>query len=157
MKITLLLQGKTTFNFVGEGSDIYVKRIKRFISFNISTLPAPKNAGRLAEEELRQREGDAMLKVIDPGDYVILLDENGKSLSSKKFASFLQKAMLRSEKHLVFIVGGAYGFSSDVKARADFQLSLSAMTFSHQIIRVLFLEQLYRAFTIIRGDPYHHD
>lgn len=157
MKITLLLQGKTTFNYVREGADMYQKRIKRFINFEIKTLASPKNAGRLTEEDLKQQEGNAILKIFDPGDYVILLDENGKSLASKKFASFLQKAMLRSEKHLVFIVGGAYGFSDAVKARADFQLSLSAMTFSHQIVRVLFLEQLYRAFTIIRGEPYHHD
>jgi len=152
-----LLQGKTTFSFISDGADLYEKRIKRFIDFNIKVLPAPKNAGRLAEEELKLHEGSAILKRINPADYVVLLDENGKALSSRKFASFIQKAMLRSEKHVVFIVGGAYGFSGEVQARANFQLSLSVMTFSHQIIRVLFLEQLYRAFTILRGEPYHHD
>jgi len=157
MKITLLLTGKTNDDYIQKGMDNYIKRLKRYIGFNVDVIPALKKAGSLSQQQIKDKEGDLILAKIQQGDALVLLDENGKEMNSMGFSEYLQKNMLQSVKNLVFVVGGAYGFSEDVYQRANFRLSISQMTFSHQIIRLIFLEQLYRAFTIINNEPYHHE
>ena len=156
MKIQLLLIGKTGFPFVREGMDEYSKRIKRYVDFSVQTIPDLKGTSSWSVDQLKEEEGRRILKTLDPRDFVILLDERGKDPDSFEFARFMEKQMLASVKSMVFVIGGAYGFSKDVYARGNSRLSLSRMTFSHQVIRMFFLEQLYRAFTILRGEPYHH-
>jgi len=156
MKIKLLCIGKTNFNFVSEGNDVYLKRLKHLAQFEITIVPDIKNTKKMPIDELKAKEGVALLKSINPGDKLCLLDENGNTYSSQKFANFINKNSSMGTKRFVFVVGGAFGFSQEVYKRADFKISLSEMTFSHQIIRVIFLEQLYRAFTIIKGIPYHN-
>lgn len=155
MKIKLLLTGKTAKNYISSGMEEYRKRIQRYIGFEISEIETGKQAGN----ELmivKKTEFKAQLKNIDPGDYIILLDEKGKSLNSIEFSGFIQQKMNESRKCLVFIIGGAYGFTDEMFSKADYIISLSPLTFSHQIVRLVFMEQLYRAMTIIKGEPYHH-
>ncbi len=156
MKITLITIGKTTFSFAAQGEEMYQKRLQFYIPFRRVDIPQLKNAASLSREEIKIKEGELILKALKPEDEVILLDERGKEYDSIGLASVLEKKMLSSGKDIVFVVGGAYGFSQAVYQRADDKLSLSKMTFSHQIVRLIFLEQLYRAFTIIKGEPYHH-
>lgn len=156
MKITLTVIGKTKQDFVSEGTAMFRKRIQRYTTFGEVIIPAVKNAPKLPVEELKQKEGEAILKKAGPGDMIILLDEKGKEMSSVGFAGFLEQKMNMGAKNLNFVIGGAYGFSKEVYAKCDMKLSLSKMTFSHQIIRLIFMEQLYRAFTIIRNEPYHN-
>ena len=156
MKITLLTVGKTDKDWVKQGLDIYTSRLKHYISFSISEIPELKNVSAFTKDQIKTKEGELILKNIKPSDDVILLDEHGKEYTSTGFASLLQKKMAQEGKDIVFIIGGAYGFSDDVYKRSNSKISLSQMTFSHQIIRLIFLEQLYRAFTIIKGEPYHH-
>lgn len=156
MKIQLLLTGKTRFPFIQEGLDEYMKRLKRYTDFGIRELPDVKNTGSWPRSRLIQEEGRAILKVLSTKDYVVLLDERGKEMGSIGFAEFIDRMHQDSMKSLVFVIGGAYGFSTEVNERANMLLSLSKMTFSHQVIPLFFIEQLYRAFTIIRGTPYHH-
>lgn len=156
MKITLLTIGKTTFSFASQGEELYQKRLQFYVPFRRVDIPQLKNAASLSREEIKIKEGELILKALKPEDEVILLDERGKEYDSISWASVLEKKMLSSGKDIVFVVGGAYGFSQAVYQRADDKLSLSKMTFSHQIVRLIFLEQLYRAFTIIKGEPYHH-
>jgi 23S rRNA (pseudouridine1915-N3)-methyltransferase len=157
VKITLLLVGKTTESYLNQAVEEYLKRLKRYISFEVSVIPELKNAKNLSFDQQKEKEGVAILNALDSSDEVILLDEKGSQYSSVEFASLLEKKGLASVKRLVFVVGGPYGFSGDVYARANGKLSLSRMTFSHQMIRLLFVEQVYRAMTIIKGEPYHHE
>ena len=156
MKIQLLLMGKTRFPFVKEGVDEYKKRLNRYADFSIRALPDLKNTGSWSHPKLMKEEGRSILKALSVNDYLVLLDERGKQMDSIEFAEYIDKHYQGSWKSLVFVVGGAYGFSPEVYERGNMLLSLSKMTFSHQVIPLFFIEQLYRAFTIIRGTPYHH-
>ncbi|MCK5775540.1 MAG: 23S rRNA (pseudouridine(1915)-N(3))-methyltransferase RlmH [Bacteroidales bacterium] len=157
MKITLILVGKTTDKPVEVGMDKYAKRIQRYLPFQIEVIPALKNAKKMSEAEIKQKEGGLILNKISAADHIVLLDEKGKEYTSVLFSSFIKKKMIHGMKSLVFIIGGAYGFSDAVYQRANSKLALSQMTFSHQLIRLIFLEQLYRSFTIINNEPYHHE
>lgn len=157
MKATLLCIGKTDENFVKTGIENYVKRLKHYIHFDISAIPDIKNAKHLTQDQQKIKEGELILKQIGNNDYIVLLDERGKAFRSMEFSKFLEQKMVGSVQHIVFIIGGPYGFSEEVYRRSNQQLSLSKMTFSHQMIRLFFVEQLYRAFTILRGEPYHHE
>jgi 23S rRNA (pseudouridine1915-N3)-methyltransferase len=156
MQIKLLCIGKTGKSFLEEGELEYRKRLSHYIPFELIVLPDIKQAKSLSEEQIKQKEGAAFLEKIGATDTVILLDERGKSYDSVGFSRFLQEQFNRGGKQLIFIVGGPYGFSEQLYARANGQLSLSKMTFSHQMIRLFFIEQIYRAMTILKGEPYHH-
>ncbi len=156
MKITLLVVGKTNQAWLEEAIAEYVKRLKRYISFEMKVIPDVKNAKSLSEDQLKSKEGELLLASLSEGEELFLFDERGATFSSQEFSVFLEKKMLSSLKSLVFVVGGAYGFSQEVYGRAAGTISLSRMTFSHQMVRVLIVEQLYRAFTILKGEPYHH-
>ena len=157
MKIKVLQIGKTNDEYLLKGIDEYSLRIKNYVPFEIETIPYLKNSNSFSPELVKQKEGEFILQKIKKEDILILLDENGKTYSSKGFATFLQQQMNAGNKQLIFLIGGAYGFSSDVYERANGKISLSSMTFSHQIIRIIFIEQLYRGFTIIHHHPYHHE
>lgn len=156
MKITLLAIGKTDENYLQEGIAKYQKRLKHYIRFDFVELPDLKNTKNLSEEQQKQQEGERILKTLGSTDMLILLDENGNHFSSTGFSAYLNKKMLGSVNHLVFVIGGPYGFSEEVRQRSAEFVSLSKMTFSHQMIRLFFVEQLYRAFSILKGEPYHH-
>ena len=157
MKITLLTMGKTDVSWVRQGLDVYVSRIGHYIPFTLNEIPQLKNVSSLSQSQIKEKEADLILSAIKPSDDVILLDERGKMMRSQEFASWLSDKMARSGKDIVFVIGGAYGFSERVYSRSDGKISLSPMTFSHQMVRTIFAEQLYRAFTIIKGEPYHHE
>lgn len=157
MKVTLLCIGKTDESYIKTGIENYLKRLRHYVHFDLSVIPDIKNAKHLTQEQQKIREGELLLKQLHNGDYVVLLDERGKSLGSVEFAKYLEQKMIGSVQHIVFIIGGPYGFSDEVYRRAGQKLSLSKMTFSHQMVRLFFVEQLYRAFTILRGEPYHHE
>ncbi|MFC2137251.1 23S rRNA (pseudouridine(1915)-N(3))-methyltransferase RlmH [Bacteroidota bacterium] len=157
MRITLLQVGKTNDKKLNELIKKYESRINHYIRFEIVDIPDTKFSKKLNLENIKAREGELIEKRILPGSFVILLDERGKQHSSKKFADYIQHKMNLSVKQLVFIIGGAYGFSDKVYEIANDKIALSEMTFSHQIVRLLFMEQLYRAFSIIKGEPYHHE
>lgn len=157
MKITLLTVGKTDKDWVREGLDIYVSRLKHYIPFNVIEIPELKNVSALTRDQIKTREGELILKNIRPTDDVILLDERGKEYSSTELAKIIQDKLSYENRDIVYIIGGAYGFSDQVYRRADSKLSLSRMTFSHQMVRAIFAEQIYRAFTIMKGEPYHHE
>lgn len=157
MIIDLILVGKTTGTWLENGIAEYVGRLKHYVRFGLVVVPELKNARNLREEQIKTAEGELILARIAPGDHVVLLDERGAMPDgSVGFAEQLQGVMNRGVRRLVFVVGGAYGFSEAVYARADRQISLSRLTFSHQMVRLIFVEQLYRAFTILGGEPYHH-
>lgn len=156
MKITLLAIGKTDNNQLQNLIDDYVKRLGFYVSFEIEVIPDIKNAKNLSEMLQKQTEGEEILKRTNTADILILLDEKGKTYSSEGFAQFLQKKMNSGLKNLIFVIGGPYGFSDAVYTRANGKVSLSSMTFSHQMVRLFFIEQLYRGFTILRNEPYHH-
>ena len=156
MKIQLLITGKTTDARLVSLIDDYRERLKHYVPFELVVLPDLKNAKALTEEQVKAAEGEAMLRFFTPSMDVVLLDEHGKEFRSVEFADWLQKKMA-SGKDLTLIIGGAYGFSKAVYERANGKLSLSRMTFSHQMIRIMAIEQLYRAMTILRGEPYHHE
>ena len=156
MKITLLLVGKTDDSTIGQLVDDYTKRLSHYVSFNHQVLPDLKKTKHLTQEQQKQQEGNLLMAQIAPADYVILLDEKGKQYSSIRFSEFIQKQLNSGVKHVVFVVGGPYGFSDLLYERSNALLSLSPMTFSHQMVRLFFTEQLYRAFTILKGEPYHH-
>lgn len=157
MDIELLTVGKTTIGFVADAIAEYEKRLKRYIPFRINSIPDIRNTRSLTEEKQKQAEGEQILQRILPSDHVVLLDERGKEYTSIEFADFLQKQMLSGKKRIVFVVGGPYGFSAEVYERANSKLSLSKMTFNHEMVRAFFTEQVYRAMTILRGEPYHHE
>ena len=156
MKTLLILVGKTTDKHFQAGINDYVDRIGHYMPFELVTIPELKNTKSLSEQQQKAAEGDLILKQIQPSDTVVLLDEHGKEFRSKEFAKWLEQKR-NTARRLVFVVGGPYGFSQEVYARANEQLSLSKMTFSHQMIRLVFTEQIYRACTIIKGEPYHHE
>lgn len=156
MKITLFAIGKTDNKHLISLQDVYLKRLKHYISFELVIIPDIKNVKNLSEEQKKKLEGMEILKRISSSDHVVLLDENGKSYSSVGFSEFLLKKMNSGLKNLVFVIGGPYGFSEEIYARSNGKLSLSKMTFSHQMVRLFFIEQLYRANTILRNEPYHH-
>lgn len=157
MDIELITVGKTTIGFVEEGIAEYCRRLKRYIPYGIMQLADVKNAGKLPEQRQKELEGERILAALQSSDYVVLLDERGREYSSIEFSAFLEKRMLSGLRRLVFVVGGPYGFSEAVYARADSKLSLSRMTFNHEMVRLFFTEQVYRALTILRGEPYHHE
>ena len=156
MKITFLTVGKTEDAYLKEGIEKYVKRLKHYTRLEMIELPELKNTKALTPEQQKVKEAEMILKKIGVTDYVILLDENGMELTSKQFAGYINKKAVSSGVNLVFIVGGPYGFDEQIYQRANDKISLSLMTFSHQMVRLFFTEQLYRAFTIIKGEPYHH-
>ena len=156
MRIRLLTVGKTDVPWVKEGLDIYVSRLSHYVPFGLEEIPELKNVSSLSRDQIKEKEGELILKAIKPKDFVVLLDEKGKEYRSVEFARELS-ARMASGRDLTFVVGGAYGFSEAVYGRADGKLSLSKMTYSHQMVRTIFAEQLYRAFTILRGEPYHHE
>ena len=155
--MTLLTVGKTDVRWVRDGLDLYVSRLKHYVPFSLVEIPELKNASALSRDQIKEREGELILAALKPADEVVLLDEHGQSLRSVDFARFLGDRMNRGGRDLVFVIGGAYGFSQKVYDRAPSRLSLSPMTFSHQMVRTIFAEQLYRAFTILKGEPYHHE
>ena len=156
MKTLLILVGKTTNKHFQAGITDYRERISHYMPFELVTIPELKNTKSLSEDQQKQAEGELILKQIQNSDTVVLLDEHGKAFRSIEFAKWLEQKR-NTARRLVFVVGGPYGFSSDVYSRANEQLSLSKMTFSHQMIRLVFTEQIYRACTIIKGEPYHHE
>lgn len=157
MKVLLLVIGKTDAAYIRAGIDEYEKRLTRYVPYEMKVLPDVKNAKSMSEGVQKEKEGDMLLAEILPTDYVVLLDENGKQFSSVDFSGFLAQKMLNATKRLVFVIGGPYGFAERIYKRADDKVSLSKMTFSHQMVRMIFAEQLYRAMTIMRGEPYHHE
>jgi 23S rRNA (pseudouridine1915-N3)-methyltransferase len=157
MKIILLQTGKTTDKCISEVADLYTNRIKKYIGFEIQTLPELKNAANMPVPAQKLKEGTKIISSVSNDDYVILLDERGKEYRTMEFSGLLEKLFMIPKKRIVFIIGGPWGFSEEVYKRADLKMSLSKMTFPHQLVRLLFLEQLYRSFTIIKGEPYHHE
>ena len=156
MKISLVVIGKTDEVYLQKGIELFLKRIPHYIAFEMKIISDLKNSRNLSEDQQKEREGDLILQQITTSDEVYLLDEQGMETSSIDFAQFLEKKMISGIKRLVFIVGGPYGFSGSVYSRANGKISLSKMTFSHQMVRLIFVEQLYRAMTILKGEPYHH-
>lgn len=156
MKITLITVGKTDSKQLQLLQDEYSKRLKHYIGLEIIVIPDIKNSKNLSEEQQKKLEGEEILKQVSSSEPMILLDEKGKSFSSMQFSSFLQKKMNSGLKNLVFVIGGPYGFSDEIYKRCNEKISLSSMTFSHQMVRLFFIEQLYRGFTILRNEPYHH-
>lgn len=157
MKVALILVGKTVNKHFVELIDEYAGRVKHYIGFDIVTIPELKNTKNLSTDQQKQQEGELILKQMQAGDHVVLLDEHGKELRSVEFSAYMEQKMQTVNKRLVFVIGGPYGFSPEVYGRANEKLSLSKMTFSHQMVRLIFVEQLYRAMTIMRGEPYHHE
>lgn len=157
VKICLLVIGKTDASYIRAGIEEYEKRLTRYIQYEMKVLPDVKNAKNMSEALQKEKEGEMLLEQFMNTDMVVLLDERGKHYSSVEFSDFLAHKMLNGVKRLVFVIGGPYGFSEDVYKRANDKLSLSKMTFSHQMVRMIFTEQLYRAMTIMKGEPYHHE
>ena len=156
MKILFLVIGKTDESYLETGIGKYIKRLEHYIPFEMKVIPDIKNRKTLTEEQQKKAEGDLILSQLNPGDDLILLDEKGKTFTSVLFSQWIEKQVNAGSKRIVFVVGGPYGFSKEVYDKCKFKISLSEMTFSHQMIRLIFVEQLYRAFTIIKGEPYHH-
>lgn len=157
MKITLLVTGKTEEKYLIEGIDKYLSRLKHYIGFNMIVIPELKNTKNLTEAQQKAKEAELILKQVSNSDLLILLDEKGKKYTSVLFSNYLNKQMIGSIQHLIFVIGGPYGFDDSVYKRANGSMSLSDMTFSHQMVRLFFVEQLYRAFSILKGEPYHHE
>lgn len=156
MKITLLVVGKNKEKYIQEALNDYEKRINRYVPFRISELSPVKSSPKLSIGEIQQKEAKGIRKALPAGARVVLLDEKGRQKPSEDFARWMQKQMSSGIQHLVFVIGGAYGFPEDLRQEASGMISLSQMTMSHQVVRVMFAEQLYRAFTILNGEPYHH-
>ena len=157
MNIKLLVVSKTDTPYLQEGIDIYCKRLRHYVNFDIEVIPALKDLRNASPDEIKEREGTLLLKRLEGADRIILLDEHGKEQTSVGFSQYLQKQMNAGTRTLVFVIGGAYGFAPAVYKAAHDKISLSQMTFNHQMVRLFFVEQLYRAFTIIKGEPYHHE
>lgn len=157
MEIRLLTVGKTTVKFVADGISEYENRLKHYVPFSIVAIPDIRNTRKLTFDQQKEAEGKTILAQLATSDFVVLLDEHGKEFTSVQFASEIEKRMASGSKRIVFCVGGPYGFSADVHRRANAEISLSRLTFPHELVRLLFVEQLYRAFTILRNEPYHHE
>jgi 23S rRNA (pseudouridine1915-N3)-methyltransferase len=157
MKITLLLNGRTEEKHFADALSFYEKRIKHYLGFNIIEIPSPRGAKSMTEDIYKLKEAELTERHISPADHVVLLDERGREYRSVEFSGYLQRKMNGSTRHLVFVCGGPFGFAERILKRADERMSLSRMTFPHQLARVIFAEQLYRALSILRGEPYHHE
>lgn len=157
MKIVVIAVGKTSTDYISRGVDEFLKRANRYLGVELTVIPDIKASKSLTEEAQKQQEGRNILASLQPGDIVTLLDERGKELTSREFSGMIERRMIQGTKRLVFVIGGPYGFSKEVYERADSKLSLSRMTFTHEMVRLFFVEQIYRAMTIMRGEPYHHD
>lgn len=157
MKTILLVVGKTTDSHIVQLIDEYTSRINHYMPFSIEVIPELKGVKNLSTDQQKEREAELLQKVLQPGDHIVLLDEHGKERRSMEFAQWIQKRMSAGPRRLVFVVGGPYGFSSTLHKIAKEEISLSLMTFSHQMIRLLFTEQIYRAMTILHNEPYHHE
>lgn len=157
MKVALLQVGKTAEKYLTEGISVFELRLRKYATFEIFIIPDIRNARNMTAAELKAREGDKILKFFKNDDYIVILDDKGKEFSTIEFSAWIEKTMILQKKRLVFVIGGAWGFSDEVYKKADMRLSLSRLTFSHQMVRLLFIEQLYRAFTVIKGEPYHHE
>lgn len=156
MKIKLILIGKTDSDYLINGIGEYINRLKHYLPFEMFIIPDIKNTKNLSEHQQKQKEGKLILNQIHNGDFIVLLDEKGKEYSSLDFSKFIEKQMISGLKSLIFIIGGPYGFSDEIYEKCNSKISLSKMTFSHQMVRLIFTEQLYRAMTIIKREPYHH-
>lgn len=157
MNIRLLVVSKTDISYIQEGIDVYMKRLKHYVNFELEVIPAIKDQKNASANEIKERESAQILKRLNDADRIVLLDEHGKEHSSVGFSQYLQKQMNAGTRNLVFVVGGAYGFAPAVHAAAHSKISLSQMTFNHQMVRLFFVEQLYRAFTILNHEPYHNE
>lgn len=157
MEIVLMTVGKTSISYLKEGINEYLKRLKRYIQYSIVELPDSSKGGKISEGEQKIAEGKLIIKNLREGDWVILLDERGREFTSREFAVELEKLMASGRKRIVYIIGGPYGFSDEVYSRCDSRISLSKMTFNHEMVRLFFTEQIYRAVSILHGLPYHHD
>lgn len=157
MKIVVIAVGKTSADYISRGVDEFLKRANRYLGVELTVIPDIKASKALTEEAQKLQEGRNILASLLPGDIVTLLDERGKELTSREFSGMIERRMIQGTKRLVFVIGGPYGFSKEVYERADSKLSLSRMTFTHEMVRLFFVEQIYRAMTIMRGEPYHHD
>lgn len=157
MKIELAVIGKTSIGYLKQGIDEYINRLKHYVSFEIKYIDDIKNTKNISEDQQKRTEGTKILSLLDKSDYVVLLDEHGKEYTSMQYSSYIQKRMLSGAKKVVFVIGGPYGFSQEVYDRANDKISFSKMTFNHEMIRLIFTEQLYRAYTIINHEPYHHE
>ncbi|WP_394971458.1 23S rRNA (pseudouridine(1915)-N(3))-methyltransferase RlmH [uncultured Croceitalea sp.] len=157
MTIQLIAIGKTDSRELETLVLNYIKRLEHYIKFELELIPDIKNSKNLSEEQQKQKEGELILKKLSTSDILVLLDEKGKQFSSKEFSSVLQKRMNSGIKKLIFVIGGPYGFSETLYSRANQKISLSKMTFSHQMVRLFVVEQIYRGFTILKNEPYHHD
>ena len=156
MKIIFLVVGKTTDRLLDQLIMQYVSRIKHYVSFEMVVVPELKNTKALSQMQQKEKEGDALLDFFQPSDFVMLMDEGGKQYTSQQFAAHIDKISMAGAKRMVFVIGGPYGFADKVYKSAQEKVSLSLMTFPHQLVRLIFVEQLYRAFTILHGEPYHH-
>ena len=157
MKIELAVIGKTSIGYLKQGIDEYIKRLKHYVPFEIKYIDDIKNTKNISEDQQKRTEGAKILSLLDKSDFVVLLDEHGKEYTSIQYSSYIQKRMLSGAKKVVFVIGGPYGFSQEVYDRANDKISFSKMTFNHEMIRLIFPEQLYRAYTIINHEPYHHE
>lgn len=157
MKITLLAIGKTATKYIQDGIDVYLKRLSHYIPFELKILPDVKNTRAISVDKQKELEEAIFMTAIQSGDVVVLLDERGKEMTSKEFSEYINKKMSVVHKNLIFVIGGPYGFSSGMYERAQDKISLSRMTFSHEMVRLFFVEQIYRGMTILRGEPYHHE
>ncbi len=157
MKTIFIVIGKTTDKRIATLTDEYIGRIGHYMPFEMQVIPELRNAKNLSQEQQKEQEAELLKKSIQSGDYVVLLDEHGQERRSMDFAQWMQKRMASSPRRLVFVVGGSYGFAPQIHKMAQEEISLSLMTFSHQMVRLLFTEQVYRAMTIMRGEPYHHE
>jgi 23S rRNA (pseudouridine1915-N3)-methyltransferase len=157
MKIALLQIGKTSDKYISEGIEGYANRIRKYAGFEIITVPDMKNTRNMRMTEQMSREGEKICRLLTEEDFTILLDERGKEFTTIEFSEQLEKIFMLRKKRVVFVIGGPYGFSGEVYKRGDLSLSLSRMTFSHQLVRLLFTEQLYRVLSVLKGDPYHHE
>lgn len=157
MKVALLVIGKTDAGYFIDALNEYQKRLEHYIPFEMQVIPDIKNTKSLSVDQQKEKEAELILKGLQAGDYIVLLDEKGKEYSSMQFASYIEKKTHTVSKRLVFIIGGPYGFSQKVYEKASEKLTLSRMTFSHQMVRLIFVEQLYRAMTILNNEPYHHE
>lgn len=157
MKIELAVIGKTSIGYLKQGIDEYIKRLKHYVPFEIKYIDDIKNTKNISEDQQKRTEGAKILSLLDKSDFAVLLDEHGKEYTSMQYSSYIQKRMLSGVKKVVFVIGGPYGFSQEVYDRANDKISFSKMTFNHEMIRLIFTEQLYRAYTIINHEPYHHE
>ncbi|WP_282038232.1 23S rRNA (pseudouridine(1915)-N(3))-methyltransferase RlmH [Saccharicrinis aurantiacus] len=157
MKVVLVVIGKTDEQYLEKGISKFIDRLKHYVPFEMKVITDIKNTKNMKALQQKQKEGELILAQLQSGDELILLDEGGKSFSSRGFSNFMEQKMLRGLKRLVFVIGGPYGFSDEVYKKSNGKVSLSAMTFSHQMVRLIFVEQIYRAFTILKNQPYHHD